>query len=93
MTRVALSVAVLFLLTFCAPERVDRDAWQRMTREERVLYVRSLIGEQKAKEAKGGSDRVFARPAEEYATRIDEAYARGDARDAARIFEDMGAAR
>jgi hypothetical protein len=60
-----------------------------MPREDRVLYVRSLIGEEKAKDAKGGRGRTVARPAEEYVDRIDGAYARGDAREAHEIFAEL----
>jgi hypothetical protein len=81
------------LLVACANDHIDRRQWQTMSRDERVLYVRSLVGKEKVKDAKGGNDRTFARPAEEYVARIDEAYARGDARTAEEIFETMGARR
>ncbi len=89
--RVALAATVLLL--FCAQPHVDRAEWQRMSPEQKTLYVRTLLGEQKAKEAKGGNSRTFERPAEEYARRIDEAYARGENRDPGALFEEMGTAR
>ena len=61
-----------------------------MPREDRVLYVRSLVGAEKAKEAKGGGGRTYDRPAEEYVNAIDQAYARGDAREVHEIFEELG---
>jgi hypothetical protein len=84
---------ILFLLLACAPDHIDRRHWQTMSRDDRVLYVRSLIGKEKVKDAKGGNGRVFVRPAEEYVARIDEAYARGDSRTAEEIFETMGTRR
>lgn len=62
-----------------------------MSPDQKTLYVRTLLGHQKVKEAKGGNAQVFDRAPEEYARRIDEAYARGDARDVDTIFEEMGA--
>ena len=69
---------------------VSRDAWLRMSQDDRVLYVKTLIGEEKSKDAKGGTGLDYPLPAEEYARRIDEAYLRGDKRDAAAIFMEMG---
>ena len=83
----------LLLFLCCAPEHVDRARWERMSRDDRVLYVKTLVAEQKVKEAKGGNDRVFTRPAEEYVARIDDAYARGDSRAAEDIFVTMGTRR
>src|SRR5205823_4082709 len=66
------AVCWLVFLISCAPHRVTRSEWQRMSRDEKTLYVRSLIGHEKAKEAKGGNDRVFAQPAETYMAKIDD---------------------
>jgi len=83
----------LALLIACAQPHVDRARWQHMSPSEKTLYVRTLLGHEKVKEAKGGNGRTFDRPAEEYARRIDEAYARGERRDADTIFEEMGSKR
>ena len=64
-----------------------------MSSSEKTLYVRTLLGHEKVKEAKGGNGRAFHQPAEEYAKRIDAAYARGERRDADTLFEEMGAKR
>ena len=64
-----------------------------MSADRKTLYVRTLLGHEKVKDAKGGNARVFDRPAEEYTKRIEEAYARGDRRDADTIFEEMGSKR
>ncbi|MEK6375232.1 MAG: hypothetical protein AABO58_21365 [Acidobacteriota bacterium] len=85
-------LAALLLLA-CAQTHVDRAHWQRMSTEDKTLYVRSLLGREKVKEAKGGNARAFERPAEEYARRIDEAYARGERRDVDALFEEMGSKR
>jgi hypothetical protein len=61
-----------------------------MSPNEKTLYVRTLLGHEKAKEAKGGNDRVFRRSINDYVKRIDEAYARGDQRSVDAIFEEMG---
>jgi hypothetical protein len=85
--------AAFLLLVACAQTHVDRDQWQRMSAENKTLYVRTLLGREKVKEAKGGNARAFDRSAEEYARRIDEAYARGEQRDADALFEEMGTKR
>jgi hypothetical protein len=64
-----------------------------MSPDRKTLYVRTLLGREKVKEAKGGNTRAFDRPAEEYAKRIDAAYARGERRDADTLFEEMGSRR
>ena len=61
----------------------------RMPREDRVLYVQTLIAEEVAKDAKGERGQVRQRPAEEYVNEIDAAYARGDRRDVDNIFEGL----
>lgn len=64
-----------------------------MNPDEKVLYVNSLIGAEKAKDAKGGRGRDVPRPAGEYVAAIDGAYARGDRRDAGEIFAGLEPAR
>ena len=85
--------AAFLLLAACAQTHADRAHWQQMSSEDKTLYVRTLLGREKVKEAKGGNARVFDRPAEEYARRIDEAYARGERRDVDALFEEMGSKR
>lgn len=80
---------ILLMLFACAPDSVDRAEWETMSPDERVLYVKSLLGEQKAKEAKGGETRTYDAPAAEYVARIDAAYARGDEREVREIFAGM----
>lgn len=77
------------LFAACAQDTISRDEWQRMPSEDRVLYVQSLIGEERAKDAKGNRGRTYDRPAEEYVTAIEQAYARGDAREVHEIFEGL----
>ena len=81
------------MTTACAQPHLDRAQWKRMSSDRKTLYVRTLLGREKVKEAKGGNARAFDRPAEEYARRIDEAYARGEQRDADTLFEEMGSKR
>jgi hypothetical protein len=87
------AVSCVLLFAACARSHVTRDDWQRMSSERKALYVRTLLGHEKVKEAKGGNARAFDRPAEEYAKRIDEAYARGERRNADTLFEEMGSKR
>lgn len=84
-------VAITMLLLFpaCARDTISRDDWQRMPETDRLLYVQSLVGAEKAKEAKGGKGRASNRPAEEIVMLIEQAYARGDARPAHQIFEEL----
>ena len=80
----------LLLFLSCGRDTISRAEWERMARENRVLYVRSLIAGETAKDAKGNRGRTYDRPAEEYVKAIDQAYARGDAREAHEIFEELG---
>jgi predicted Fe-S protein YdhL (DUF1289 family) len=89
-----LSVFFLLLLAIsCHRTNIDRAQWQSMSPSEKTLFVRMLLGHEKTKEAKGGNDRVFKQPADDYVKRIDEAYSRGDQRSADAIFEEMGSPR
>ena len=93
MKRAALLIAIALVILSCQRTNISRAQWQQMPQNEKTLYIRTLLGHEKSKEAKGGNDLVFSRSAEEYAKRIDEAYARGDQRTADAIFEEMGTRR
>lgn len=81
---------LLLALALCGCEaEVDRNRWERMNRSDRELYVRSLLGAEQVKESKGGNDRRHSKTAEEYVDAIDAAYARGETRTPAAIFESM----
>jgi hypothetical protein len=92
-TTVARSAFLVLLLTACAQNRVDRARWQAMSAQEKKIYVQSMIGHEKAKTQKGGSGERITLPPDEYARRIDDAYARGDRRNPDTIFEEMGSTR
>lgn len=79
----------LALLLACARDTVSRDEWRHMPREDRVLYVKTLVAEEIAKDAKGERGRTRQRPPEEYVNEIDQAYARGDGRNVDEIFEGL----
>jgi len=89
----ALCIAAAFLLLACHRTNIDRAQWQSMSPNEKTLYVRTLLGHEKTKEAKGGNARVFTRSIDEYVHGIDDAYAHGDTRPVDVIFETMGKAR
>jgi hypothetical protein len=82
-------VLTTLLLLACARDTISRDEWRRMPREDRVLYVKTLVAEEVAKDAKGDRGRVRQRPVEEYVNEIDQAYARGDVRAVDEIFEGL----
>lgn len=82
-------IAVLLLLVACSRDTIDRAEWARMSREDRVLYVRSLMGAERVKEAKGGGGRTYDRPAEVYMNEIDRAYARGEQREVPEVFAEL----
>jgi predicted Fe-S protein YdhL (DUF1289 family) len=85
-----LALGLLFaLLLACSRATIDRAEWQNMPREERVLYVKSLIAEEQSKEAKGGNGRRIAHAAEEYVAMIDAAYARGEQREPQQVFAEV----
>lgn len=83
------AIAVLLLLLACSRDTIDRNEWERMSREDRVLYVKSLIGAEQVKEAKGGGGRTYDRPAEVYMIEIDRAYARGEEREVPDVFAEL----
>ena len=85
----SLFIVSLLLFLACARDTVSREEWRRMPREDRVLYVKTLIAEEVAKDAKGERGRVRTRPAEEYVNEIDRAYAGSDARSVDEIFEGL----
>ncbi|HEX7681493.1 MAG TPA: hypothetical protein VF713_25430 [Thermoanaerobaculia bacterium] len=87
---VFLFIATLLLILSCNQTNIDRAEWQAMPANEKNFYVRTLLGHEKAKEAKGGNDRVFTRAPDDYVKRIDDAYAHGDQRNVDAIFEEMG---
>jgi len=89
----SLAVFTLLLTLACAGGTVTRADWQEMSREERLLYVRALLGEEQAKDAKGGRGATYDRPAEEYVTRIEAAYARGDERGVREIWTELATSR
>jgi hypothetical protein len=86
----ALRSAFLLLIIACSRDTLSPSEWQRMSRNDKVLYINSLKGAEQVKEAKGGDGRVYERPAEEYVARIDAAYARGEQREVHHIFAEMG---
>ena len=57
---------------------------------KKLLYVRTLIGHERSKEAKGGNERGFEAPPEVYVKRIGAAYARGSQKSADAVFEELG---
>ncbi len=83
-------IALTLVLAACSPGTVSRAEWQRMPHEDRVLYVQSLLGEERARAAKGGAPARHTRPAEEYVRAIDAAYASGDGREPQEIFARLG---
>ena len=91
--RLAITALFLLLLIACQRTNIDRAQWQSMSPNEKTLYVRTLLGHEKTKEAKGGNDRVFRLSIDDYVKRVDDAYARGDQRAADAIFEEMGSPR
>ena len=93
MKRATFAIAIALIALACHRTNISRVQWQQMPQNEKTLYVRTLLGHEKTREAKGGNDLVFALPAEEYVKRIDEAYGRGDQHTVDAIFEAMGTRR
>jgi hypothetical protein len=85
--------ALVVILLACHRTDIDRAQWQSMSANQKSLYVRTLLGHEKTKEAKGGNDRVFTRSIDDYVKGIDDAYVRGDRRSVDAIFETMGSPR
>lgn len=87
--RIAALAFAAFVLLTCARAEVDRAEWQAMPAIDRALYVNTLIAAETVKQKKGGGGKTYSRGAEEYVTRIDAAYARGDQRDPHEIFMEL----
>jgi hypothetical protein len=90
MKRAVLFVMVVLVAAACHRTNISRTQWQQMPQTEKALYVRTLLGHEKTREAKGGNDLVFTQSVDAYVKRIDDAYARGDQRTVDVIFEEMG---
>ncbi|HEX3578755.1 MAG TPA: hypothetical protein VHY33_09345 [Thermoanaerobaculia bacterium] len=86
-------VTMMLVCLACHRTNIDRAQWQSMSANEKSLYVRTLLGHEKTKDAKGGNDHVFTRSIDDYVKGIDDAYARGDTRTVDAIFETMGSRR
>jgi predicted Fe-S protein YdhL (DUF1289 family) len=94
MRRAAIVLAAtLLVIAACARTTADRAQWLQMSPGEKSLYVGSLLGHEQAKQAKGGNDLHFDRPAADYVRLIDDAYAHGDPRDVDAVFESLGVRR
>jgi predicted Fe-S protein YdhL (DUF1289 family) len=78
------------LVVACSRTVITRARWQSMPPSEKTLVVKTLVGREKAKAAKGGNEKRFRRHPEEYVHRIDDAYAHGERRDVNALFETMG---
>jgi predicted Fe-S protein YdhL (DUF1289 family) len=89
LTPMRICMLLLLCALACSRAHIDRAEWQRMPREERVLYVQSLIAEERAKSAKGGRGRAVVREADDYVNAIDAAYAKGEQREPARLFAEL----
>ncbi|HEX8252128.1 MAG TPA: hypothetical protein VF846_03185 [Thermoanaerobaculia bacterium] len=76
-------------LLACAQASIDRGEWQRMSSEDRLLYVHSLIGAERAKDAKGGGGKNVSDAPKRYVAAIEAAYARGDQRKPDEIFATL----
>jgi len=83
------ALLLLLFFVFACTQHMDRDRWQHMSQSEKQVYVRSLIGGEKAKSAKGGTAHRYAEQPDGYVKRIDEAYSRGDNREPALIFASL----
>jgi len=86
----AILLLTLVIAMACSHD-IDRERWVQMSHDEKIVYVRSLLGHEQAKQQKGGNPNGnFWREPSVYVSRIDEAYANGDRRTAEAIFETMG---
>lgn len=91
--RRLLAALLLLGIVACSRTNISRTQWQAMPAAKKVLYVRTLLGYEQAKAAKGGNDRHFPAAPEEYVKKIDAAYLRGDQRTVDAIFEESGVRR
>lgn len=84
------SLGMTFLLIAMAcTQQVTAARWQHMSPDAKTVYVRSLLGGEKAKDAKGGFGHRYTGAPEDYVKRIDEAYSRGSEADPAVIFAGL----
>jgi hypothetical protein len=83
------AAALFFVVVLACTQHMDRDRWQHMSQPEKQIYVRSLIGGEQTKNAKGGTGHRYARDPDGYVKRIDKAYSRGDKREPSLIFASL----
>jgi hypothetical protein len=88
-TRAFAAIAAIVFLLSCAQDTISRERWKAMSSDDRVLYVNTLIGGEKAKDAKGDRGLPVTRTPEEYVKQIDEAYTRGEARPVHEVFAEL----
>lgn len=83
------SLILLLVLGCTAQAEVSAEEWKNMTREERLLTVKSLLGGEVAADAKGGSGGRYPESAERYVERVDALYADGDRRPLSEVWKAL----
>ena len=82
-------VLLLALITACAEDTISRERWQAMSTEDKVLYVNTLIGAEKTRDAKGDRGLTVTRTPEQYVQAIELAYDRGETRPVHELFAEL----
>lgn len=84
------SALILLLIFGCAAQaEVSAEEWKRMSPEERLLAVKSLLGGEIAADAKGGGGGRYPASAEQYVVRIDTLYRSGERRPLGEVWKSL----
>jgi hypothetical protein len=90
MRAIATQVLLLaILLAGCGQVEMPAERWQQMSAEEKDLFVRSLIGGERAASAKGSEGKRYSRPSAEYVGILDARYREGDRRTVEQIWPEL----
>ena len=90
MKRLMSAILLALVLAACHGDAIARTRWEKMSHNDKVLAVRSMMGHQQVANSKGGAPVPnYSRTVEAYVAEIDAKYAAGDSRSANEIWASL----